>query len=1094
MQEIDWLSGGGECGKLIRSMDWSKNSLGPIDKWPQSLKTAVSLCLSSTFPINIVWGPDHIQIYNDAYRPICGALHPESMGSMFKVLWASALPVVGDAFDRAFKGEGTYIPNQRMFLERFGYLEEAFMTFSFSPIRDESGNVGGIFHPISESTEKMLSSRRNQVIRDLAIQVNTAGALPEMYSLVEKAQPGFDLDLPFLIFFEVSDNGAIVLKSASGIDKLSPLCVDKNWDLSEMRASTRIDNLNEKFGAIKCGPYEKGPDSAMVLPIFSPGGEVPVLFVVAGVSSAREMDADYANFYELLRNTLATAVTNIQAYEEEQRRAQALAEIDKAKTTFFSNVSHEFRTPLTLMLGPIEDSLADTDNPLSEPQRARQELIQRNSLRLLKLVNSLLDFSRIEAGRIQAHFTPVSLGALTCELASVFRSTIENAGLDFNIDCEEFPEEIYVDREMWEKIILNLLSNAFKFTFEGSVRLSCHWTGSVALIKIQDTGIGVSAEEVPRLFERFHRVQGARSRTYEGTGIGLALVSELVKIHGGEISAESELGKGTTFTITLKRGNDHLPADKIGEVSLDSTAVSSAAYLQEARSWSGDLNSKTLGNSERKTVLLADDNTDMRNYVASILETKWNVLTAKDGEEALGLAVKFLPDLILTDVMMPVLDGFGLLKKIREDHTLKSIPTVLLSARAGEEAKVEGLRAGADDYLTKPFSAKELVSRIEALLSMNTLRFEASKELALNAEKFRSTFAHASVNIAMLSLDGTILEINEAFLSKTGYHSDEVVGKHFSAVTHEDDVQANISTLEQLARGEILSATFDKRYLKKSGETFWVKTSISVASGPDAKPLYLIAVSQDIDAIISSEKKYMQAVENLKEEKELREKFVATLTHDLRSPMTSAKISAQLIQRRPESEDAVQSQAARIVNNVNRVDQMIQNLLDANRIQAGEKIPLKIEALDVDLIVHESLDNFTTIFGDRFIHRRGPERITGYWSASGLSRILDNLVNNAIKYGASQGMVTVETKLIGDRFELFVHNEGNPLSNEELENIFTPYKRSRSADTGTQRGWGLGLTLVKGVTEAMGGTVDVESGPESGTIFRIQLPLDARRV
>ena len=968
------------------------------------------------------------------------------------------------------------------------------MTFSFSPIRDESGNVGGIFHPISESTEKMLSSRRTQVIRDLAIQISKAQSLSEMYESVRISHSMFDLDLPFLIFFEVNAiTGQPELKSYSGLEDNSSLLTESTWGLQSFRDVSQVNDLAAKFGAFKSGPYEKPPQTAMIIPVYSPGGDQPILYAVAGVSSAREIDTDYRSFYDLLRNTLTTAVTNIRAYEEEQKRAQALAQIDKAKTAFFSNVSHEFRTPLTLMIGPLEDSLADTEEPLTPKQHKRQELIHRNSLRLLKLVNSLLDFSRIEAGRIQAHFQPVNLSAYTSELASVFRSTIESAGLKFKISCEKMPEEIYVDRDMWEKIILNLLSNAFKFTFEGSVQVSCAWKNDGAVIKVSDTGIGVSQEEVPRLFERFHRVHGAKSRTYEGTGIGLALVYELVKMHGGEISVQSELGKGTTFEIFMPKGRGHLPQEKILDgKKLESTSIASSAYIQ-ASMWGGTESGSVASKTETsKTILLADDNTDMRNYVASILGEKWNVLTAQDGEEAYSIAARVVPDLVLTDVMMPVLDGFGLLKKIRDDHNLRSIPTVLLSARAGEEAKVEGLKAGADDYLVKPFSAKELITRIDAILSMNSLRFEATKELALNAEKFRSTFAHASVNIAMLSLDGTILEINNAFLTKTGYNSEEVIGKNFAVVTYPEDVESNKQTLEKLSRGEEISATFEKRYIKKDGSSFWVKTSVSSALGPDNEPLYLIAVSQDIDAIKTSEHKYMEAVRELEEEKDLREKFVATLTHDLRSPMTSAKVSAQLIQRKPESLDSVQSQAARIVNNVNRADKMIQDLLDANRIQAGEKIPLTIEAIDIDVIVHDTLDNFITLYGDRFSYKHDQKKITGYWSLSGIARILDNLINNAIKYGETNGIIEVE-RISSDKFmELSVHNFGNPLSKDDQDHIFDPYKRSKTAETGKQKGWGLGLTLVRGVTEAMGGTVSVESSATSGTTFKVVLPLDSR--
>jgi signal transduction histidine kinase len=266
--------------------------------------------------------------------------------------------------------------------------------------------------------------------------------------------------------------------------------------------------------------------------------------LLVGVSSRRVLDDAYRTFFDLVTGHIGTVIADARAYEEERKRAEALAEIDRAKTVFFSNISHEFRTPLTLMLGPIEDALTDPDEPLPATQLARIETVQRNGTRLLKLVNTLLDFSRIEAGRVEASYEPTDLAAYTAELASVFRSAIERAGMHLVVDCPPLPELVYVDREMWEKIVLNLLSNAFKFTFTGEIRVSLRWgdggvgeagevTSALSLsslsspphvvLEIQDTGIGIPAAELPHLFERFHRVKEAQGRSIEGSGIGLSL-------------------------------------------------------------------------------------------------------------------------------------------------------------------------------------------------------------------------------------------------------------------------------------------------------------------------------------------------------------------------------------------------------------------------------------------------------------------------------------------------------------------------------------------------------------------------------------------
>jgi signal transduction histidine kinase len=466
-----------------------------------------------------------------------------------------------------------------------------------------------------------------------------------------------------------------------------------------------------------------------VLPLATPGQARLAGVLVTGVSPRRALDDEYRGFFELVAGHSAGAIADARAYEAERRRAEALAELDRAKTAFFSNVSHEFRTPLTLMLGPLEDLRGAPAVPADV--RERLDLIQRNGVRLLKLVNALLDFSRIEAGRVEAVYEPTDLAAYTAELASVFRSAVERAGLRLVIQCRPLSAPVYVDRAMWEKVVLNLLSNAFKFTFEGEITVSVSQAADHALLEVRDTGIGIPAAELPHVFERFHRVRGARGRAHEGTGIGLALVQELIRLHGGTVTATSEPGTGTTFTVAIPTGAGHLPAERVGiERAPASTALGATSYVDEALRWLPDevpaepfLPSPGLLTSPRGArVLLADDNADMREYVRRLLGRHWTVETVADGETALAAARERPPDLILTDVMMPVLDGFGLLRELRADPRTRTVPVILLSARAGEESRVEGLDAGADDYLIKPFSARELVARVNAHLELARLR------------------------------------------------------------------------------------------------------------------------------------------------------------------------------------------------------------------------------------------------------------------------------------------------------------------------------------------------------------------------------------
>ncbi|MEZ0275669.1 MAG: ATP-binding protein, partial [Roseimicrobium sp.] len=510
------------------------------------------------------------------------------------------------------------------------------------------------------------------------------------------------------------------------------------WPFAEVltQHQTRLVDLTSAFGTLPSGAWDIPPRQAVVLPLSTTGDSGPVGVLIVGMNPFRQYDAKYEGFISLVAGQISASIASALGYEEEKRRAEALAEIDRAKIAFFSNVSHEFRTPLTLMLGPLEDALQQPEASMEAPVRDELKVAHRNGLRLLKLVNALLDFSRIEAGRMQAVFEPVDLAKYTAELASAFRSAVEKAGMTLEVDCSPLSEPAYVDREMWEKIVLNLLSNAYKHTFEGRIRIALREESGMVCLSVQDTGIGIPPQALPRLFERFFRVEGSRSRTHEGSGIGLSLVQELVKLHGGSISAASKRGEGSTFEVKLPLGHAHLPVESIGAGRSSSTPSHADAYVQAVMRWADagatddplddvPLTTPASENGETQPrVIVADDNADMRDYLRQLLSPSYRVRTVGSGLAALEEMRTEPADLVLTDIMMPGLDGFGLLKELRTDPLTRDIPIIMLSARAGEEARIEGIDAGADDYLVKPFSARELLARVAANLRLVRLRRE----------------------------------------------------------------------------------------------------------------------------------------------------------------------------------------------------------------------------------------------------------------------------------------------------------------------------------------------------------------------------------
>ena len=721
-QSWTFLAGGGEMGERIRSLDWSATPLGPVEDWPQSLRTAIGMMLPSKAQIVLFWGPELAVVYNDAYRPVFGAKHPAVLGQPGRVAWSEVWEAGANLHELLTgvirTGEAFAAQDLLFVLERNGFVEETYFDVSYDPVRVESGDVGGVYCIVSETTGRVVGERRLALLRDLAARNSSARSAHEACVLTTRMLAAEQTDIQFALVFLDGEVEAATPGAAETYTAANPALVSE----------------------IAIGPRR---------------------FVV-GINPQRPFDEQYRSFVDLVAGQLATAITNAQAYDDERKHGEALAELDRAKTVFFSNVSHEFRTPLTLMLGPVEDSLSDEDSPLSPRQRERQEMIQRNALRLLKMVNTLLDFSRIEAHRVEAVYEWTDLAAYTAELASTFRSLIEKAGLRFVVDVAPLEEPAFVDRQMWEKIVLNLLSNAYKFTLEGEITVSLRAFGEVVELEVRDTGSGIPPDELPHIFERFHRVEGTRGRTQEGTGIGLALVQELIKLHHGEIVVESELPPmtGTTFRVRIPRGAAHLPPGSVRDRTPVASIDASRAYVEEATRWlaagSGAATPNRRGRGTRAPkaksrpiagrVLLADDNADMREYVTRLLKQDYEVDAVGDGRAALAAARAQPPDLVLADVMMPGLDGFALLKALREDPLTRELAVVLLSARAGEEARVDGMRAGADDYLVKPFSARELLARVNSHVQMARMRRATSereralRQAAEDANRVKATF------------------------------------------------------------------------------------------------------------------------------------------------------------------------------------------------------------------------------------------------------------------------------------------------------------------------------------------------------------------
>jgi PAS domain S-box-containing protein len=1134
------FNNGSELGRLVSAFDWCKTPLGALDQWPQSLRTAANLVLDSRHPMWMSWGPRATFLYNDAYVQVLGpAKHPWALGRPAEEVWAEIWDVCGPLADKVFQhGEASFVDDVQLFMSRGDFIEETYYSFSYSPIRDETGRVAGLFCPSAETTHKVLNARRLRTLSELAAKALVERSVESACtSAIDTLAKNRD-DVPFALLYWIdpAHRRAVLLRS-SGVAHDEGDCAPATLDLDADSALWPVREVVETCqprtlriapsNSLPLGPAARPIVEAMLVPVMSGGQEQPTAVLIGGVNPTRRLDEEYLTFFNLIASHVATAIHNARAVEEERERVQRLAELDRAKTAFFSNVSHEFRTPLTLMMGPLEDAIAEADSTLPIEQKERLHTAHRNSLRLLRLVNTLLDFSRIEAGRTKAKFQPTDLSTLTAELASTFRSALTRASLQLIVDCPPLPEPVFVDREMWEKIVLNLLSNAFKFTFEGAVQVRLRATSRGAELIVKDTGVGVPPEELPKLFERFHRIEGQKSRTHEGSGIGLALILELVRLHHGKIHAESQLNEGTSFTVSVPFGSQHLPADQIYDASAANDGERSRAFVQEALTWLPDeglgvqeyhdtLADDDLAQVEGSRLLLADDNADMRRYVSRLLGKQLHVEAVSDGAAALAAIRANRPDLVLTDVMMPELDGFGLLKAIREDSALRDLPVIMLSARAGEEARIDGLDAGADDYLIKPFSARELTARVHANLKLANVRRESMAALAESELRFRNMAECSPVMMWITDADGRCTYLNKSWYDFTGQSEADALGFGWTHAAHPDDRDAAARTFLESCR-ERKEFRIEYRLRRRDGEYRWAIDAASPRLSGAGEFLGYIGSVIDITERKQAEETLLNLNETLKQrveeeieargdaERALRQaqkmeslgQLTGGIAHDFNNMLNVVIGNLDMLLRRLARGDSnVQRFASFALDGATRAAQLTERLLAFARQQ-----PLRPEPVNANKLVAGMSDLLHRTLGETI--RTETVLSGGLWKihtdGNQLESAILNLAVNARDAMPEGGKLTVETanSHLDDSYAaqhagvpqgqyvlIAVSDTGCGMSPDTIQKAFDPFFTTKSVGKGT----GLGLSQVHGFVHQSGGHVKIYSEIGQGTTVKIYLP------
>ena len=748
---------GGEMGRLFAEFDWAAHPLGSPDVWSAEVRSAVAVVLTSRFPIALWLGAEDLfLVYNDAYIQILGDKHPAALGRRGRFVWWDIWEPISPMLASVIaSGEATWSNDLMLPMVTAGRRQERYFTFTYSPLVGENGEIYGIFCPSWETTERVISERRLHLLNAVASATMETRTVDDAVSAAVSVCADQPADVPLVAaYVSGADAADTTLRGATpSVLPLLPLTLENLTHWQPTARSRAEVQIIENVSSVIRGLHEvlggDCPDQALVLPL---GENAIAGALVVGTNPQCPLDEQYLGFCQLLADQLSSALASVVSHEQQRQRADALAEIDRAKTAFLTNVSHEFRTPLTLLLGPLEDALSDVGSYTVLAERL--QMARRNAGRLLRLVDSLLQFSRIEAGRATTRLVCTDVGALTSQIASSFTELCERAGLELVLDCRRALTDI--DPDMWETVMLNLMSNAVKYTLSGSITVAVHSGGGQCLISVRDTGVGIGEADLKRLGQRFFRADTALGRSVEGTGIGLSLVSGLVELQHGSMQITSELDRGTTVAITLPKSLagtpiDHSPADMLDN-----------PYVVEADQWVAPLSTEAAPtDDDRKLVLVADDNADMRAHLDQVLSAHWRTVLVADGEAALRTACELRPDAIVTDVMMPKLDGFDFVSAIRRDTELAATPIIMLSARAGDEAVSEGYAGGADDYLPKPFRSQELVERVAARLSA------ANRERAGQQQReaeLRHTSAAAQLDAALQAAD-SVSGIADALLA-----------------------------------------------------------------------------------------------------------------------------------------------------------------------------------------------------------------------------------------------------------------------------------------------------------------------------------------
>ncbi|WWC68787.1 uncharacterized protein I206_102722 [Kwoniella pini CBS 10737] len=1202
--------------QMVESIDWSKTPLGDRSIWKDVIDPILSITFESKSSDCVWLGPDLRLIYNKGYSQLLD--HPKSMGAPAEEVWAAVWDTIEPHVRLCMSGTPVFKDNDPIFWRRYGnnVLMEHYHSWRYVPIAGKDGSILGIFNQSTETTEKVLQDRRLTSSRDLSERMLIVRSMDEYFPALSEVLEENPKDAPFFMCYKIqqiesnanhvqieatlqtkvgvpeghpsvherlsftlpptrtkanfgpnvdrmsSPTLSAISALSSGSGRICHVTSDGHqWPILKAlttRQCVIVDDCSELIEGFEIRQWDELPFAAIVIPICSDGSiEVPDAVMVMGLNVRRPFDTEYDEWIHAIRSQLVSSLSTVKAAEAEQRMEEDNARMERAKAAWFRGAAHDLRSPLTLIAGPLSDLL--DDNPTAT-QRAALTTAQRNIDRLMRLVNALMDFSRLEAGRMAGRFLPTDLGEFILELAALFRPAVERLGIQYTIDVEPSDQLVYIDPTLFETVLSNIIGNALKYTEQGSITVQLRYTDH-AEISVVDTGVGIPEDEIPLVTEWYHRATTAVHAGTQGSGLGLALAKELLRLHAGDLTVTSKVATspnqshGSTFTARIPLS--FRPAPPTSSASPDTFGNYGKAVANEAMRWTKEGDAETssegaatdsaIGSGSKfsdgflfektDTILLVEDNADMRRYIKQIFDSFCTVIEATNGQQALEMAISNPPSLILSDMLMPKMNGLDLLQEIRNHPNTKIVPMVLLSAIAGDESRVEALMMGAEDYLAKPFKPKELVARVHLHLQVGKKRAHLEKmfheretEIAVLSEYCPSGIVRAD------GTTGRLIYANRAWREQSDI-LDEDPNKWADCV--DDETKGKLQTeWSEYIKGNEKEFRINWKY--NTGKTMSgifikldrVNPSMSGILGCTTD------ITHEEQRLIEAEQRRQEAEES----KHQQELLIDLTSHEIRTPVSAILQCSSLVKENLISlKDQLKSSGAigfcptkELLEDLEEDVEALESIYQCGLVQeriAGDVLSLAriqldmLTLFDIEVDLRKEARKVSSVFASEAKTKKIDLSLKfGETLELGkvlsiktdpvrLGQVVTNLISNAIRFTSARDVrkITVKydisfnppaddtcalphslgipTKLPAEEdtpLWLFVSvtDTGPGMSPKELAVLFKRFAQGNKMIHTKYGGSGLGLFICRKITELLGGRIEVLSQLGEGSVFR----------